>query len=69
MVGGHARRKRGRNRKSEKEEVNLCKIEHNVAYESVVFDDENEAGDISIQEVFGKKRWMVTVVERQGWRC
>lgn len=53
---------------SVKEEVNLCWDRAPMSPGESVCDDENEAGDISIQEVL-KKRWMVAVVERQGWRC
>lgn len=50
----------------EKVEVNLCWHRAPVLPGAfVACDDENEAGDISIQEVFDK-RWMVAVVERQG---
>lgn len=42
---------------SEKEEVNLrCDSAPISPGKSVVCDVENEAGDISIQEVFGKNR-------------
>ena len=34
--------------------------------ESVDRDDENEAGDICIQEVLSEKGWTVAVVEKTG---
>lgn len=52
---------------SAKEEVNLCEDRAPMLPgESVVCGYGNEAGDISIQEVLGKKRWMVAVVEKTG---